>query len=122
MAKNQRGGKRPGAGRPKGAVSRATKAQRATLTELAREHTSTALNVLVEVAKRGESDSARVAAANALLDRAYGKPKQAHEHSGSIGTYDLTKLSDDELDRLESILGPLALTGGDQSGEGEATG
>lgn len=47
---------------------------------------------------------------------------QKHQHSGSIGTYDLTKLSDDELDRLESILGPLALAGGDQSGEAEAEG
>jgi phage terminase small subunit len=45
-----------------------------------------------------------------------------HTHSGAIGTYDLTKLSEDELDRLESILGPLALAGGDQSGEGEARG
>ena len=47
---------------------------------------------------------------------------QKHQHSGSIGTYDLTKLSDDELDRLESILGPLALAGGDQGGEAEAEG
>jgi len=43
-------------------------------------------------------------------------------HSGSIGTYDLTKVSDADLDRLESILGPLALAGGDQSGEGETAG
>jgi phage terminase small subunit len=73
--------------------------------------------VLVSVAKKSESDSARVAAANAILDRGYGKPRQAVEHSGSIGTYDLTKLDDDALDKLESILGPLAHDGGDQGGE-----
>jgi phage terminase small subunit len=45
---------------------------------------------------------------------------QKHQHAGAIGTYDLSKMSDDELDRLEAILGPLALAGGDPSGEGEA--
>jgi hypothetical protein len=33
----------------------------------------TALRTLVEIAERGDSDSARVATANALLDRAWGK-------------------------------------------------
>lgn len=42
---------------------------------------------------------------------------QKHQHTGAIGTYDLAKLSDDELDRLEAILGPLADAGGDQGGE-----
>lgn len=120
MAQTKRGGRREGAGRPKGRVSRATPSQKATLSELAREHTTVALNVLVDVAKKGESESARVAAANALLDRGYGKPRQAVEHSGSVGTYDISKLSDDELDKLEHILGPLALAGRDPSGEGEA--
>lgn len=45
-----------------------------------------------------------------------------HQHSGAVGTYDLTKLSDDELDRLESILGPLTDADGDQGGEGAAHG
>lgn len=45
-----------------------------------------------------------------------------HKHSGAIGTYDLTKLTDDQLDHLESILGPLAHAGGDPGGEGEAAG
>jgi phage terminase small subunit len=55
-----------------------------------------------------------------ILDRAYGKPSQAIQHSGSVGTYDLTKVTDEDLDRLEAILGPIALSGGDQGGEGEA--
>jgi phage terminase small subunit len=66
---------------------------------------------------KSESDSARVAAANAILDRGYGKPTQAHQHSGAIGSYDLTRISDGDLQKLESILGPLADAGGNQSGE-----
>ena len=53
--------------------------------ELAREHTDTALSVLVQVAQASESDAARVSAANAILDRGYGKPKQAMEHTGKDG-------------------------------------
>jgi hypothetical protein len=61
------------------------------------------------------------AAASIAKDAApYMHPKlTSMQHRGSIGTYDLTKMSDDELDRLESILGPLALAGGDPSGESE---
>lgn len=79
------GGKRPGAGRPKGAVNVTTKEHRAILSDLAREHTGTALNALVEVAAKG-SDSARVAAATAILDRAYGKPVQTNDLTSSDGT------------------------------------
>ncbi|WP_288142766.1 hypothetical protein [Mesorhizobium sp.] len=69
-----------------------------------------------------------MAAANAILDRAYGKPSQSHEHSGPGGapiqTVDLTRLSGDELAQLEDIFGPLAGPGDydapDQGGEGEA--
>ena len=71
-----RGGKREGAGRPEGSVNRATVEQKATISDLAKEFTELALGALVEVAQAG-SDAARVAAANALLDRAYGKPPQA---------------------------------------------
>jgi len=42
--------------------------------ELARKHTDLALRTLVEIAERGENESARVTAANALLDRGWGKP------------------------------------------------
>lgn len=74
---NGHGGARDGAGRPPGTPNKATVEQKATLSDLAREHTDLALSTLVEVAQTG-SDSARVAAANALLDRAYGKPVQAN--------------------------------------------
>jgi hypothetical protein len=65
-----RGGKREGAGRPKGSVNETTK----TIREKAREHTDTALAVLVQIAQASDSDAARVSAANALLDRGWGKP------------------------------------------------
>jgi hypothetical protein len=64
-----RGGKRPGAGRPQGALNRATESQRATLSELARDHTEEAVAALVDVMRNGASESARIAAANAVLDR-----------------------------------------------------
>lgn len=75
MAK--RGGKRSGSGRPKGAIARATAEQKGTIEDLARSHTEVALEALVTVAMKSESDAARVSAASALLDRGYGKPRQS---------------------------------------------
>lgn len=75
-----KGGKREGAGRPKGAVAKAT----ADIREAAQQYSEQALQVLVKVATAGESEAARVAAANAILDRAHGKPKQSVEMDGKI--------------------------------------
>lgn len=36
------------------------------------------------------------------------EPTAEHKHSGSLGTYDMTKVSDADLARLESILAPVA--------------
>jgi phage terminase small subunit len=47
------------------------------------------------------------------------EPKQEVGHSGAVGSYDLSKLSDDELKRVEAILsraaisGPAGVPGGD---------
>jgi len=68
------GGYREGAGRPAGSTNRTTVEQSQRLSELAKAHTEAALLTLVDVAKNGRSEAARVSAANALLDRAYGKP------------------------------------------------
>ena len=79
-----RGGRRAGAGRPAGSPNRATRAAKATLTDLAQSHSDAALETLVEI--MGDTDAtaaARIAAANAILDRGYGRPRQALEHSGS---------------------------------------
>ena len=69
-----RGGKRQGAGRPKGAVNKAT----ASVREAAQEFTVEALSTLASI-MRSESHpaAARVSAASAILDRGHGKPTQS---------------------------------------------
>lgn len=97
MAK--RGGKRPGAGRPKGSRDTATIEQRGTIEELARSHAPAAMATLVTIAETGDSEAARVSAANAILDRGYGKPSQAHELSGKDGgplVLEIVKFGDDK--------------------------
>jgi hypothetical protein len=50
-------------------------------------------------------------------------PKLASvDHRGRIGVYDLSRATDEQLDRLEAILSPLADAGGDPGGAGEAGG
>ena len=75
-----RGGKRPGAGRKPGSRNKATLAREAdarTLTELAREKTEVALATLERIATDTTAPAAaQVAAAVALLDRAWGRPAQ----------------------------------------------
>lgn len=43
---------------------------------LARNHTEAAINTLAGISSNGKQESARVAAAQALLDRGWGKPTQ----------------------------------------------
>ena len=74
-----RGGYRSGAGRPTGSPNKTTPEQSQRLSELAKDYTHDALLTLVDVAKNGRSDAARVSAANALLDRGYGKPAVKEE-------------------------------------------
>jgi len=44
--------------------------------QLAREYAPQAMRALLRVATTGKSESARVAASIAILDRAFGKPRQ----------------------------------------------
>lgn len=54
--------------------------------ELARSHTLTAIEALAQIAGKATApESARVSAANALLDRAWGKAKATVEISGQDG-------------------------------------
>jgi hypothetical protein len=73
-------------GRPKGYVE---------VRELAREHTAEAIEKLVAVMRKGESEQAQILAANSLLDRGWGRPTQPiagdpegppiiHEHQAAI--------------------------------------
>ena len=80
------GGYRPGAGRPPGSPNKSTREQTKNISELARSYTQEALETLVDVARNGRSDASRVAAANALLDRGFGKPKpvEVSESAASV--------------------------------------
>ncbi len=76
-----KGGARPRAGRPKGRKNAAT----LEIEAAAKAFAGNALEALNFIAQKSKSDSARVAAAVALLDRGYGRPRQALEHSGDGG-------------------------------------
>ena len=55
----------------------------ADLRSLARAHTELSIQTLAGIARNSTSDQARVSAANALLDRGWGKALQVH--SGEVG-------------------------------------
>lgn len=93
----KRGGARPGAGRKPGKVSKAKRE----LMEMAKDHAPAALETLVQIAQGGESEAARVSAANAILDRGYGRPPQSMEVTGKDGgsiafTFNLDNASKDD--------------------------
>lgn len=70
----QRGGKRQGAGRKPGKVGQAKRQ----LMDMAKDHAEAALKTLADIAEDNEAPhSARVSAATAILDRAYGRPPQS---------------------------------------------
>jgi len=70
----QHGGKRPGAGRKPGKVSKAKRE----LSEMAKEYAPEALTTLRDImCDKEEPAAARVSAANTILDRGYGKAPQA---------------------------------------------
>lgn len=75
-----RGGARPGAGRKPGQVNQITK----DLRSKAREHADEALKTLVDVMRHGESQAVRKDAANAILDRGYGRPGQHVEIDADV--------------------------------------
>lgn len=69
---------------------------------LARVHTATAIATLAGIMRQKKaSASARVAAAQALLDRGWGKPPQAIQHSGGIAGLTYEEMLD-ELDGHDS--------------------
>ena len=68
-------------GRPKGALNKAT----ADVKAAASQFSEKALKVLAEIMDSTEHPAAaRVSAANAILDRAYGKPSQAVELDADV--------------------------------------
>lgn len=123
-----RGGKRPGAGRPKGAVTRRSRE----VADKAAAVGETPLEYMLQVMRNsGASDARRDEMAKAAAP--YVHPKLASmQHSGPNGgpiEIDLTGLSDEQLAALEPVLAILAaLTGGSggvaragAGGKGEAS-
>lgn len=102
----QHGGKRPGAGRKPGHVSKA----KLDIAERAKTHGDAALRTLASIMADADAPhSARVSAANAILDRGYGKPPQALDHSSSDGTMtprsiDASKLSTGTLREILGVM------------------
>ena len=83
-----KGGKRPGAGRPPGRPNRASPDQLEQLAALARSHTETAIQTLVDIMKNeASSDAGRVSAVNSILDRGYGKAPVTVDNTSSDGTF-----------------------------------
>lgn len=82
-----RGGYRPGSGRPKGVPNKAT----AEIKAIAQPYSEEAVHTLAQIMREGESEAAKVSAANSILDRAWGKPSQAVQHSGEMSHTVMTK-------------------------------
>lgn len=104
-----RGGKREGAGRPPGTPNKVTSEKRKTLREIADTYTDEAIATLAEIMADGQAPhAARVTAANAILDRGHGKPKQPIETE-----LDPSKLTHEQLVALALALGadPAAVEG-----------
>jgi hypothetical protein len=77
--------------------------------ELAREQSPQAINTLAEIMNNEKTPpAARVAAANALLDRGYGKPTQPI--SKTLAKVDPSTVSDEEL-------AAIARSGGDTNAQ-----
>jgi hypothetical protein len=100
---------RPGqSGNPTGRPKRSTTIEARRIyrdvADAARELTGDAINTLADIMKNPNAPAAaRVSAAQALLDRGYGKPAQAIEVNAEP---DLAHLSDEDLETLERILRP----------------
>jgi len=86
----QWGGKRPGAGRPKGSVSEETKQRKAYETKvkaLAMAYSVESVEGIWEIASDPEVDPRiRLNAYQQIMDRGLGRPKQQvdHEHTGQV--------------------------------------
>ena len=76
-----KGGKRQGAGRPKGAVSQATK----DIQELAKEHGPAAVKRAAHLMLHAESEDTQLRAAQFIVERGYGKAKELHDHKHAGG-------------------------------------
>ena len=82
------------------------------LTDLAREHTAEAVETLVDVMRNGESDAARVAASTQILNRGWGQAPQTIAVTDDRQPRDLSGMTDEQLEALETLRTLDALDGG----------
>lgn len=111
MPRGSQPGERRG-GRQRGVPNKVTLA----IKDLALEHGPAAIAEAARLVTKGKTEAVRLRAIEIILDRAYGKATQHVQHAGSVGSYDLTGISDENLRKLEAIVGPLAVAGGDPRG------
>ena len=83
-----------------------------TLTDLAREHTVEAVETLVDVMRNGDTSSARVAAADKILNRGWGQAPQTISITETVEAPDLSQMSDEQLEALETLRSLTPLTDG----------
>jgi hypothetical protein len=96
---NPRGGKREGAGRPPGPIGRGAAFKH--LRELARSHTEEAVLTIVNIMRKSKDGWLRLACANAILDRSFGKPRQGEVvEQEDILTMKYPTLADIEADLI----------------------
>jgi hypothetical protein len=108
MADRQRGGSKPGerrGGRAKGVPNKATADVRAA----AQRYTVEAIEMLASIMRNGESEAARVAAADKILDRAHGRPSQAVDLTGNLNA-NITRTIEEMRERVRAMRYPQLAT------------
>lgn len=89
-----------------------TKREQMEIKTAARDYAGLALKTLVNVMRTGETDRDRVAAAKEVLDRAFGKPVQAHKlEEPPSGPGDEEELLS-RAERFTSAISSIAIRGG----------
>ena len=92
-------------GRPKTPQAIAARRIFVNVKALARECAPEAISTLKTIMLDAKAPpAARIGAATALLDRGYGKPNQTIDLTTVISVFDLSKLSDDELEQFEALI------------------
>ena len=81
ISSKRSGGRREGAGRPRGVPNK----DRRDIRAAAQRHGHAALAEIVRLMMEAESEQTRLAAAREVMDRAYGKAPQAHTGEGGEG-------------------------------------
>jgi hypothetical protein len=108
-------------GRPKRAQTIEARRIIVDVKALARECAPEAISTLEEIMLDPKAPSAaRIGAATAILDRAFGKPGQAVAVSGAIASFDFTRLSDEDLVEYKRLLEKVMISDQDDDLEWES--